>query len=81
MSANLWRTRRWVPLMTLSAAGAPVACWGSLQIHRKTPTHAWDNIPVLLNPILLRGPLPSFSNPVTLAGVHVNQSSDSLICL
>lgn len=44
-------------------------------------TSVWDDIPVLLNSILLRRPLPNFSNPITFAGVHMNHASDSLICL
>lgn len=40
-----------------------------------------DNLPVLLNPILLRRPVPNFSNPITFAGVHMNHASESLIRL
>lgn len=40
-----------------------------------------DNLPVLLNPILLRRPVPNFSDPITFAGVHMNHASESLIRL
>lgn len=46
-----------------------------------TKMYPWDNLPVLLNPILLRRPVPNFSDPITFAGVHMNHASESLICL
>lgn len=44
-------------------------------------SHLHHDIPVLLNSILSRWPLPDLSKPVTSAGVHMRHSSDSLICL
>lgn len=41
-------------------------------------SHTWNTIPVSLNPILLRGPLPSFPNAVAFAGVHRQPSGGSL---
>lgn len=44
-------------------------------------THAGDGVPVLLDPILLRGPLPDFPKAVTFAGVHAERCQDLLACL
>lgn len=41
-------------------------------------SHTWNTIPVSLQPILLRGPLPGFLNAVAFAGVHRQPAGGSL---
>lgn len=54
---------------------------GSTSVLGDTKMYPRDNLPVLLNPILLRRPVPNFSDPITFAAVHMNHASESLIRL